>query len=269
MDLKGIFRSKQTSAPEKRRKAGKTTTAGAHELFLEYEGFLSSSNKRPHRPLPCATRIAPPQTPAPDKAKLSRHTSSNLHMNHRTPQESLSDFPNSIDEARSQPCRVPSARKKGLFPLSRLAHDGHQKDDGTETSSVYQSEQKRVKPSSSHSWLRRCLSTTSRRHPSPPPSFTTIASHYACPIFEDDDLTALPALPGYEDEHSKDIEKPLSGRAARAAAAAQNEVLQNMQNLQLAEPKLTRDCESGVGIEVRDHEEVIANYDIPVVRIGT
>ena len=91
-------------------------------------------------------------------------------------------------------------------------------------------------------------------------------------IFEDDDFTALPAMPGcaFELEPSRPSLNLASGAAARAAAAAQNEILESMRNITLAEPHLTRDSESGVGIEVRDGGETMAefDFDIPVVRQG-
>jgi F-box and WD-40 domain protein 1/11 len=44
----------------------------------------------------------------------------------------------------------------------------------------------------------------------------------------------------------------MSGAAARAAAATQNEILETVRNLRLVEPKVPRDSESGIGIEMRD-----------------
>ena len=91
-------------------------------------------------------------------------------------------------------------------------------------------------------------------------------------IFEDDDFTALPAMPGCasEVEPSRPSLSLASGAAARAAAAAQNEILDSMRNITLAEQHLTKDSESGVGIELRDGEETMAefDFDIPVVRQG-
>jgi F-box and WD-40 domain protein 1/11 len=44
----------------------------------------------------------------------------------------------------------------------------------------------------------------------------------------------------------------MSGAAARAAAATQNEILETVRNLRLVEPKVPRDSESGIGIEMLD-----------------
>lgn len=87
---------------------------------------------------------------------------------------------------------------------------------------------------------------------------------------EEDDITALPALPGCGMEPARPSLNLASGAAARAAAAAQNEILDSMQKITLAETDVTRDSESGVGIEVQDSGETIAefDFDIPVVRQG-
>jgi F-box and WD-40 domain protein 1/11 len=44
----------------------------------------------------------------------------------------------------------------------------------------------------------------------------------------------------------------MSGAAARAAAATQNEMFESVRNLRIPEPKIPRDSESGIGIEMRD-----------------
>ena len=101
---------------------------------------------------------------------------------------------------------------------------------------------------------------------SPPPPFDGSL------IFEDDEFTALPALPGcaIEPEPSRPSFNLSSGAAAQAAAAAHNEILDSMRDLTLAETDVTRDSESGVGIEVRDGGETMDefDFDIPVVRQG-
>lgn len=56
-----------------------------------------------------------------------------------------------------------------------------------------------------------------------------------------------------------------SGAAARAAAATQNEILESVRNQRSVEPKIPRDSESGIGIELRDRWE--ENKD-KVVRKG-
>lgn len=56
-----------------------------------------------------------------------------------------------------------------------------------------------------------------------------------------------------------------SGAAARAAAATQNEILESVRNHRSVEPKIPRDSESGIGIELRDRWE--ENKD-KVVRKG-
>ena len=275
MDFKHILsRNKRSSAPEKRRKPEKGSIAGAHELFLEYEGFLSPSSSRPPRPAAPAQRFPPPPGAAelhPEiKGNLSTEISRDLKEFCDKSRKSIPPRRETVEEIHSEPKRIPSRRKKGLFSLSRPTREQHP-DKSSNSLLLYTSEPGNSSHSPNLGWIWRCISTTSKtRQPSPPPSFTTVPPCYECPSFDDDDLTALPVLPGYEKELPPSPEEPSwpSGAAARAAAAAQNEVLDTMRNLKVAEPKLTRDSESGVGIEIRDRAEGITDFDIPMVRKG-
>ena len=119
------------------------------------------------------------------------------------------------------------------------------------------------------SFLRRCISIKSQGRPqtpstplppyheSPPPN-----SHLPAPVPE------FGFVPGFGFEPSRSPTDLSSGAAARAAAAAQNEILATMRGLSLAEPKINRDSESGVGIEVRDSAEEPIGSEAPVVRQG-
>lgn len=80
----------------------------------------------------------------------------------------------------------------------------------------------------------------------------------------------MPILPSYKEERYRSPAEFPSGAAARAAAAAQHEVLDTIRNLRLTEPKVTGDSESGVGIEVRDAGDIVTefDFDFPVVRRG-
>lgn len=273
MDFKHIFgRNKQSSAPEKRGKLDKPSTAGAHELSLEYEGFLSPSRSRPPKRSTPTTRLAPPQVP--EKTPEIKRNECIFRDRRGSCDKSLKsslDVRGEIDGKHSQPKRTPSRWKNGLFSLSRptRVEQRNLTNEYPKSSRANAPELEDDGRSSTHGWFRRCMSTTSRaHHPSPPPSFVTIPPYYGPQISDDGEYTALPALPGYESESPRPPGKLPSGAAARAAAAAQNEVLDAMHNLRLAEPKLTRDSESGVGIELRDHAEVVTDLDVPVVRKG-
>lgn len=59
-----------------------------------------------------------------------------------------------------------------------------------------------------------------------------------------------------------------AGSAARAAAAAQNELAKAERHiLKAADAKVTLDSESGIGIDLRDHSE-FSETDMAVVRVG-
>ncbi len=276
MDLRSIFlRSKQTSTSEKRRTKDNLSSAGAQELFLEYEGFLGPSKPRPRRPSVAGTRLVTPRIADADhksRANISQDLSRDLKTSYEESRKSFSGLRDEVDGPRSYPRRILSRRRKGLFSLKRSTREEPRvhPDQYSQSSSVYVLGQENIGRSPTCGWLRRCISTKSRGYLSPPPSFTTIPPYYGSPIRENNDYTALPQLPGYEIEPYRPPGELPSGAAARAAAAAQNEVLDTIRNLRLVEPKVTRDSESGVGIEVRDRGDLIADFDIDiaVVRKG-
>lgn len=260
MDLRSLFsRSKHTSTSVKSGRTDNITSAGAHELLLEHEGFLGPTKQRPRRPTTADTAFA---TPRDSKSS------------HERSQKSSSDFRYAIPDHHSDPKRVPSQQKNGVFSRNRStrnAREGHA-HCFSQSSPGYAPEGGGVGRRPARGWLRRCISTNSRGHPSSSSSCAATLPYYVTPITEDDDdYTALPKLPGYEEEEQQLPDKPTSGAAARAAAAAaaQNEVMDSMRYLRL-EPRVTRDSESGVGIEVRDEGDLVAdfNFDIPVVRKG-
>ena len=112
-------------------------------------------------------------------------------------------------------------------------------------------------------WLRRCMSTTlGRRHR--PEHISTITPEDSS--LRDIAVTLL--VPGIGIEPPQVPDSTTSGAAARAAAAAQNEIHENVRNMRLAEPTVTRDSESGIGIEVRERGGENADSTIPVVRRG-
>ncbi|KAI9872803.1 MAG: hypothetical protein M1830_001178 [Pleopsidium flavum] len=123
---------------------------------------------------------------------------------------------------------------------------------------------------SSHSrasvWLRRAASTSfrHRRDSSTLPSPTYDHKLY--------NYNVTSPVPGSGSEPPILPYDPASGAAARAAAAAQNEmlgagrVLLLRDETRLGEPKLTRDSESGIGIDIRDRTDDTAESQTAVVR---
>ncbi|CAD6570253.1 MAG: hypothetical protein ASARMPREDX12_003431 [Alectoria sarmentosa] len=267
-------RRKGSSSSDKKTKKEKPT-AGAHELFLEYEGLLAPTTTRPRPP---STPLSKP-TPLTYGEKvgynvrLSDDTPRSSTASYGKPRKSFSGLDDANDELRSQPKRTPSQRTKSFLSFGKTAHgeSGHNIHNFSRPGPNYIVEKEAPVQSITSGWLRRCLSTSLKHRPSTPSSAMTPPPPYdGSLIFEDDDFTALPAMPDcvIEPEPSRPSSNLASGAAARAAAAAQNEILDSMRNVTLAEPHLTRDSESGVGIEVRDGGETMAefDFDIPVVR---
>ena len=283
MDFKHLFgMGMHTSASGKGRKTDKVSTAGAHELFLEYEGFLSPPSSRPRKLSTATPKVAQGGTKElrlDTKLNVFGHMSRDSKTSCDKPPTQNSGLRDSFEDAPSRPRTIPARQKKSLFSRNRSTRV-EQEDSSKRKPNLSLAcppEQEKTSNNLTAGWLRRCISTTSKSHqPSPPPPlplplpspFMKLPPADRFPVFDENDLTALPALPVYEKEPPKPPEKVPSGAAARAAAAAQNEVLDTMRNLRLAEPKLTRDSESGVGIEVRDRGEIVTDIYIPIVRKG-
>ncbi|KAL6713464.1 hypothetical protein ACLMJK_008929 [Lecanora helva] len=266
MDLKRRFwRHKQSAARGDKTKSAKASTSGAHELFLEYEGFLSAPSSRSARPSTSAAKPEQGKTAGP-------HQSSKASRREAVPHDkSLKHFHDSrdvVDEARPPTQRSSSQRSKGLFALNHSSvsprndlskkHLGSTASQATEPAPVNQTQHT--------SWFRRCTTSSSRdKQPPPASSFAAVPPYLD---YCEDELTALPPFPGYENDPPRVLEKPASGAAARAAAAAQNEIIDSMRNFRIAEPMVTRDSESGVGIEVRDRGETSPDLGLAVIRKG-
>ena len=265
-----------TSSDKKKQK--EKTKPGAHELFLEYEGFLAPSKHRPRASSAHASKTSAPLTNGEHighMSKLSKDTSRSSIASSSRPRKSVSSSGDVNDASRSQPKRTPSQRTKNLFSFGKTTHGEprHHIHNFSRPGPNYVVEKEALAQPNTPGWLRICMNTSSKHRPlTPSSSMTPPPSYDGSLIFEeeeeeDDDIAALPALAGCAMEPSLTL---ASGAAARAAAAAQNEILDSMQKITLAETHVTRDSESGVGIEVQDSGETMAefDFDIPVVRQG-
>ena len=261
-----------TSSDKKTKKERRTP--GALETFLDTEGFLGA-NPRPHTPSSRPSTSLTYGKHTGHKLKLSEDTSRSSTASHGKSRTSFSAFSDANNELRSQPKRTPSQRTKSFLSFGKTAYGepGYPIHNFSRPGPNYVAEKESLAPSNTSGWLRRCISSSSKHRPSTPSSSMTPPPPYdGSLVFEDDDFTALPAIPGcaIEPEPARPPPNFASGAAARAAAAAQNEILDQMRTMILAEPHLKRDSESGVGIEVRDSGETMAEFDfeIPVVRQG-
>ena len=208
------------------------TTPGFHELFVEVAKLEEPSTS--------IQRVAPHQVSESRKDSVDECPEVSWIPSTRThakPHKSFSGFSDAIEEFRSRPTRVLSRRKRSFF-------------------------------SNKHTHSESCPADAVA-------SAFPLSAPWYC--YNDEDFTALPVFPGSEtappgpigfSKASEPPEKFASGAAARAAAAAQNELLDALKHIRLAEPKVTRDSESGVGIEVRSHGDSTVDIGIPVVRKG-
>ena len=265
-----------TSSDKKKQK--EKTKPGAHELFLEYEGFLAPSKPRRRTTSAPSSKTSPPLTygeHAGHSSKLSEDTPRSSTASSSRPRKSVSSSGDANDASRSQPKRTTSQRTKNIFSFGKTTHGEPCRHihNFSRPGPNYVVEKEALAQPNTSGWLRSCMNTSLKHRPSTPSSsMTPTPSYDGSLIFEEeeDDITALPALPGCAMESARPSLNLASGAAARAAAAAQNEILDSMQKITLAETHVTRDSESGVGIEVQDSGETIAefDFDIPVVRQG-
>ncbi len=186
--------------------------------------------------------------------------------------KSFSSLNHALSELRiaSQRASMSLRRKSILSP--RTANMPQENQAPVESERPSTSCNPTSKPSS-HSrasvWLRRAASTSfrHRRNSSTLPSSTYNYTPY--------NYSVTSPVPGSGSEPPILPYDPASGAAARAAAAAQNEmlgvgrVLVLRDDKRLGEPKLTRDSESGIGIDIRDRTDETAESETTIVRKGT
>ena len=231
--FKGVFsKRRRHSTIGEIERLDQNNIPGFHELFVEVETLEEPSTS--------LQRVAPQQVSGPRKDSVDECPEVSWIPSTRThskPHKSFSGLSDAIEEFRSRPTRVLSRRKRSFF-------------------------------SNKHTHSESCPADAV-------PSASPLSAPWYC--YNDEDYTALPVFPGSETappgsigspRASEPPEKFASGAAARAAVAAQNEILDALRHIRLAEPKVTRDSESGVGIEVRSHGDVTVDIGIPVVRKG-
>lgn len=256
-------RKKQTFPGDTHKRPKAICTACMHEHISEHEGF------------------PPPDQPARPGKPAHSHTSSLDHFSHVKTSEDLGCA--SPSASRAQPrqsfsgvnnptgtslLNASKRPKKSILSFGRFI-------DGQSQDSLYHG-RPRLSMLSEHdpiirtpSFLRRYMSSKTHGRPQTPsmpvPSYkepSPRSFHLPAPVPE------FGLLPGFGFEPSKPPTDLSSGAAARAAAAAQNEILATMRSLSLAEPKINRDSESGVGIEIRESTEETTGSEVPVVRQG-
>lgn len=174
--------------------------------------------------------------------------------------KSFSGFGHAIDELCSLPQSSTSKGRKGSLSLAMSAGKIDEKGPyNLRPTTSHDPEQKTSLRPKTPRWVRRCFSSTFHHHRRP----LALPNSYHESPFENDYL--ISPLPGSGIDPPKIPEDLNSGAAARAAAASQNEILESIRISRLAESKIQRDSESGIGIEIRDQED---NSDTTVLRIG-
>ena len=264
----GFFwnRKKHTSSGDKNKRRKSNGAHGAHELFLEHEGFLPLEEPAS---APRPVQIREGSVWRSGEAKTSQDSGRASSASHARPRPSFSGSSGTTAHSRSPFFDLSKRRKKSILSFSRSINgdlqDNTCHDRFTQNQIAEQDHDVRA-----HSFLRRCMSIRSQGRPQTPS--TPLPAYHESPSASGYLPAPVPEfglVPGFGYESPRPPADSSSGAAARAAAAAQNEILATMRSLSLLEPKLTRDSESGVGIEVRDHTDEFAESEVPIVRQGT
>ena len=256
-------RKKHMTSGNKNKRLRSNGTPMAHEAFLEHEGFLPPE-KPVTRPVfyENGTWHVNDAKTSEDSACASSASSNGLRP-------SSSTIDGLRPQSRSSLVGHPKRHKKSILSFSRSVNEDQQGHTGYEGANKSQiGDQQR--DGRTTSFLRRCMSLRSQGRPQTPCTSISVqddsspaSTHLPAPILD------FGLVPGFGYEPTRPAANLSSGAAARAAAAAQNEILATMRSLSLAEPKLNRDSESGVGIEVRDRTDELVEWDIAIVRQGT
>lgn len=264
----GFFwnRKKQGNTSEANKRRRSSGTGCAHEGFLEHEGFLSPEAPiQPAKPTPSHTNIFYQFSHGKTSEDSGRASSS---TNQLQPRQSFSSASGVTARSGTSIFNVSKRSKRNVLSFGRSVDETSQDrmSHGRSRQSLLSEQDPTMR---SPSFLRRCMSIKPQGRPSTPstplPAYNESAPrqhHLPAPVPE------FGLVPGFGYEPPRPPTDLSSGAAARAAAAAQNEILATMRNLSLAEPRITRDSESGVGIEVRDCTEGLVGSEMLVVRQG-
>ncbi len=264
-----FWRQRRASKDKKKKTKKDSSTVGAHELFLEYEGLL-----------PPSSALSPRTQPTPDSdvvvEKIAQiHHDHGVHVpanalrqsisESERPRKSFSGLSRATTIVSSSTQCITHNRKKSFWSLNRSVEEGHQTLGRVQYQPTREPviEQPHAPSPPCYNWLRRFRSQSRPTTPvTPLPTYYESSSangHIPAPVPDFGDV------PGFGYEQPRPRADLSSGAAARAAAAAQNELLESMRRMRLAEPKVTRDSESGIGIERGDS---MIDPSIPVVRHG-
>lgn len=196
----------------------------------------------------------------PDKTSsdITFHEAKSHTASIRKPRASFSGFGRAVVDLRTFPKRVASQRRKSLVSPNYTIHDEPQyefqkmpsADRQLSTESPVWIEEFYSHPQPrAPGWLRRCVSTTfrHRRRTSDNPSRPATAK-WAQPD------PSYPPIPITDVAPPTLLRDNSGGKAARAAAAAQNEMLDYIRKFRTQECNVRGDSESGVGIDTRCDE---------------
>ena len=172
----------------------------------------------------------------------------------RPPRKSFPGLNNALNEIRSLPRRAASLRHKTLGSFKSSYHKEKNINNSIDIQPTSPDFPRRL------NWFQR------ERHPSSKCSGARTQTA--------DSSSACLSIPSIELETVSLPRTPTGGAAARAAAAAQNEIYEltgastTRKELRPAEPNLINDSESGICIDIRDSQEDVDDLEHLIIRKG-
>ena len=270
--LKRLFSKRRRPSSDEKKPGQEVRNVGSHDLFLEKKRPLPRSEDAPSRPSFSFSRTAARRPSMPFQENVFRPSGESLRSQsdaYDNTRKSFSGLSRATTMAQSLAHTTSKRRRKSRLSLSTSTDEPRDGAFAWARRSLDQRPQQEPsrRPSTS-GWLRRLKSTNFKSHDlslgqstdTPPYDEALCANgHLPAPILD------FGKIPGSGHERPRTRKDFSSGAAARAAAAAQNELLESMRKMRLSEPQVTQDSESGIGIERGDSP---LDFEAPVVRQG-
>lgn len=265
MDRHSVFSFKERRRP---------STSSWHMLNMKAlpEALEDTVSSPKGRSMDCEGQSQDLDSAQEDGREVSQPSASkDKALTHHQPTRSFSTLSHAFSELRSVSRRASMSlrRKSTLSPRhGNVAWEEDNSGEGARPNTSHNILSEPPTPSKTSGWLRRVASAGFRQKRDscailpPSPDRAPYAHGVTSPV------------PGSGSEPPILPYDPSCGAAARAAAAAQNEmlgvgrVLVLRDDARLSEPKIARDSESGIGIDLRDRSDETAETAIAVVRKG-
>ena len=160
--------------------------------------------------------------------------------------------------------------KKSILSFGLRADDGIESETFRDLHHSNKQSTRHRRESRTFGWLRRCMVLRPSSRPPTPSTPLPVYSEKPCEVVPlEAPVPDFGFIPGFGYESPPQQFDRSRGAAARAAAAAQNEMLATMKNLSLAESRMLWDSKEYIGVETSPWPELISDHTLSASRKGT